>query len=355
MNVTFLIGNGFDINLGLKTRYTDFYDSYIESNKNRDENDSIKKFCDIIENDERYETWADFEAAFAKNAFGAKNDVRDILDDFTVKFSDYLKAQTQLCNYGDNTTITDQFRFFLADGYKLLEKGDRNVIGALYETKFKQELNKIFFINFNYTNTLDRLVDLLKGRGPLITNLMNTIFKPVIHIHGKLNHNIIIGVDSVKQFKNEKLKNNQAVEKCCVKRAINKSVGNLDIEKEFIKIIESSTIVYVYGISFGKSDQSRWDVITGWMKNDTSHKLVIYKYGVDYKQYDIAYSAKRLDLIDEYKDEYLEMLGFEKDEFEQYHDQIFVIDSTDVLKFKLINDEPSKADSSEETKEAVTV
>ena len=31
MGVTFLIGNGFDLNLGMKTRYTDMYDSYIKS------------------------------------------------------------------------------------------------------------------------------------------------------------------------------------------------------------------------------------------------------------------------------------------------------------------------------------
>ena len=30
MNITFLIGNGFDINLGLKTRYSDFYPYFIE-------------------------------------------------------------------------------------------------------------------------------------------------------------------------------------------------------------------------------------------------------------------------------------------------------------------------------------
>ena len=29
MNVTFMIGNGFDLRLGMKTRYTDMYDGYI--------------------------------------------------------------------------------------------------------------------------------------------------------------------------------------------------------------------------------------------------------------------------------------------------------------------------------------
>lgn len=30
MNITFLIGNGFDINLGLNTRYSDFYPYFVE-------------------------------------------------------------------------------------------------------------------------------------------------------------------------------------------------------------------------------------------------------------------------------------------------------------------------------------
>lgn len=33
MNITFLIGNGFDINIGLKTRYQNFYD-YLKDSGN---------------------------------------------------------------------------------------------------------------------------------------------------------------------------------------------------------------------------------------------------------------------------------------------------------------------------------
>ena len=34
MNITFLVGNGFDLNLGLKTKYTDFYPSYLAKGYN---------------------------------------------------------------------------------------------------------------------------------------------------------------------------------------------------------------------------------------------------------------------------------------------------------------------------------
>ena len=33
MNITYIIGNGFDINLGLKTRYVDFYKWYVDRNR----------------------------------------------------------------------------------------------------------------------------------------------------------------------------------------------------------------------------------------------------------------------------------------------------------------------------------
>ena len=262
MDVTFLIGNGFDINLGLKTRYTDFYDSYIESNKEHDENSCIKKFCSIIEKDKRYETWADFEAAFAKNAFGTKDDVRDILADFTVKFADYLKTQTQLCDYNRKDNIIKQLLHFLLEGYSHLENRDKKNIERSYKMHEGERIT-LNFVNFNYTDTLERLVKLLNN-----THITDYIYisKNIMNIHGKLNENIIIGIDSIDQFEDEDLKNNESVGKYCVKYAINNFMGNLDIEDEFIEIIGSSTIVYVYGISFGKSDQSRWNVITKWMK-----------------------------------------------------------------------------------------
>ena len=46
MNITFLIGNGFDLNLGLDTRYTDFLSEY-KKLLTREKNTSKKKFLKI--------------------------------------------------------------------------------------------------------------------------------------------------------------------------------------------------------------------------------------------------------------------------------------------------------------------
>ena len=42
MNVTYIIGNGFDLNLGLKTSYKDFYACYIEQYPSIHDEDKVK-------------------------------------------------------------------------------------------------------------------------------------------------------------------------------------------------------------------------------------------------------------------------------------------------------------------------
>lgn len=59
MNITFLIGNGFDINLGLNTRYSDFYPYFIEKSS---ETNMIRKW---LQKDELL--WADLEEQIGKN------------------------------------------------------------------------------------------------------------------------------------------------------------------------------------------------------------------------------------------------------------------------------------------------
>lgn len=72
MNVTFLVGNGFDINLGLKTKYTDFYPSYL-----------AKGYNDILSKDieDNYKNWANLEIALGKVLAKISPDqIREFLD-----------------------------------------------------------------------------------------------------------------------------------------------------------------------------------------------------------------------------------------------------------------------------------
>ena len=163
-----------------------------------------------------------------------------------------------------------------------------------------------------------------------------------LNIHGTLDDYIIIGIDSTEQLKDEGLKNNDAISKYCVKSEINKDVGNGEIENRFVNTINSSRIIYSYGLSFGESDRSRWDIIANWLKSNAENKFIIYKYKTNFQSYDPIYRRTLLDAIEEEKNNYLGLLGFDKSEYQKYHDQIFVIDSDDVLDIKLIKDEENE-------------
>ena len=91
MNVTFLIGNGFDLNCGLKSSYFDIYEEY----KNPKEGDSeiIRSFKkDLWDNIDR---WGDFEVAMAEymRTFKSEKDFLECLRDFKAFTENYLQEE----------------------------------------------------------------------------------------------------------------------------------------------------------------------------------------------------------------------------------------------------------------------
>ena len=61
--VTFIIGNGFDIGLGMKTRYGDVYDEYV---KTPSATEVIKAFKKDLSQRTPYDKWSDFEMGMAE-------------------------------------------------------------------------------------------------------------------------------------------------------------------------------------------------------------------------------------------------------------------------------------------------
>ncbi|WP_210139047.1 AbiH family protein [Staphylococcus sp. GDY8P156P] len=76
MEITFFIGNGFDLANGLSTSYIDFYNYILKANKEKNilskENIFLKEIKDFMEKDDdidvqegesKYIDWSDFEQA----------------------------------------------------------------------------------------------------------------------------------------------------------------------------------------------------------------------------------------------------------------------------------------------------
>lgn len=131
MKVTYLMGNGFDVNLGLPTKYSDFYQEYLDGIRDLDlskpDNLMIKEFWDKIK-DEVFDKWKDFEEALAFNLEGDEKNVSAVLSHFTNKFSVYLKRVSNRFECTDE--VTDSFISFLENGCDTLIKRDKNILSS---------------------------------------------------------------------------------------------------------------------------------------------------------------------------------------------------------------------------------
>ena len=75
MNITYLIGNGFDISIGLHTKYEQFYRHLTKKNKfNKDDFDITRNIMNSIENGD--DLWSDFELGLGNYVERIKNSER---------------------------------------------------------------------------------------------------------------------------------------------------------------------------------------------------------------------------------------------------------------------------------------
>ena len=156
MNVTFLIGNGFDINLGLDTRYSDFVKVY----KNMPaKQEVIKEFRKNIS--ENSELWADAEIALGEytNNFKAGEGAlfSDCKEDFCVELSRYLKNQELRIDYDISKEAIQKAFLNLNKITNSFPAVERDFLNRTYQSHLSEPV-KFNFINFNYTKTLDMCI-----------------------------------------------------------------------------------------------------------------------------------------------------------------------------------------------------
>lgn len=274
MNITFLVGNGFDLNSKLNTRYTDFYKYYIKNDPKDLLSKSIK---------EDYEMWSDSEVGlgeFLKDI--DESQIEEFLDSKSTlerMLSEYLTLENNRACIKDEKALAEEFKkkvlTFFSDGNALDKDHYHQVISA---TKTQINYN---FITFNYTSILDTIVAIAqKNCKPFgnhsagSTGYNDAVISPH-HIHGKLTEDLILGLDNTEQILNDKLKTNPRLTNYIIKSAVNTALGEKKIEKAK-KIIDKSKYVCLFGLSIGNTDGMWWSYIIEWLKRDKDNRLVLF-------------------------------------------------------------------------------
>lgn len=120
------------------------------------------------------------------------------------------------------------------------------------------------FITFNYTDVFDTLS---KSIIEFIDN--------IIHIHGKLDADVVLGVDNLGQITDLPYKPTKRFERAFIKPEFNKSYDKARLTMANA-IIDHSDIICIYGMSLGQSDHS-WIVrLKNWLLSNQDNHLVYF-------------------------------------------------------------------------------
>lgn len=282
MNITFLIGNGFDIGIGLKTRYEEFYDVYCK-NKSEDEN-NIWGFKTILaqwkdSGEKNIVDWADFEKAFGEHSqdftVGSKALYIERFEHFVSEFNAYLEEEEKKADCSNSKLIADTMNKAIQT-YFHIRNEDKNEIESFYKNFSSERIYN--FVSFNYTKVLDNCVKIFEDS---IRNVQNRKIGEVLHVHGYVEENMIMGVNDVTQIVNPELAKDPDVISEIVKPQQNIEARTM-YDSRVTSVIEKSDAICVYGMSLGETDRKWWQCIARWLAKNEKRILVILNYESKY-------------------------------------------------------------------------
>lgn len=276
--VTVLVGNGFDLGLGLSTRYSDFLDRYLQSSFPI-ATDAIRKMREDIDLQRKNSgsLWADAETAFANLPFseyghaeGAVGALAECEGDFVAALRNYLQDEDARLII-PTSEQGDVSRQFVNQLFCLLE--------VVLPKIGKSRIINLEFIN--YTATLEKLLgqdgagaslNLQPQPGPTIN------IGTVRHIHGALSSgNIVFGVDDSEQIGDAPLQEESQEHGYLQKSNLDGELGINELTSS-LERIKQSDVVILFGLSYGASDFSIWWNLIEALKYQPMLKIILVGY-----------------------------------------------------------------------------
>jgi len=266
MNILHIIGNGFDLNLGLKTSYRDFYDYYqsIDSKKTH-----VSKLKHAISND--FENWSDLEWALGQYTKGLTSTIEfeEILMDIGDNLAEYLRAEETKFDFGK--VKANKMYEYLSSPEKIMPPASREDI-LDFKNAWSNNVWNVNIFTFNYTQSLEAIL------GDNIQNLQiggqhNTILQSLNHIHGYIDHRMVLGVNDKSQIANSDFQHDEELVEAFIKDEYNK-LTKQKINNDFHQKIEEADLICIFGSSFGDTDNIWWNRIAEQLTRDI--KIIVF-------------------------------------------------------------------------------
>lgn len=290
MNIVYLIGNGFDRNLGLRTSYKDFYNFY---KKQESSNENIRKIKEFIANGES-ELWSDLEEALGKitTEFDDPNGFVDILKDISDNLLQYIKTEARCLTIESNAN--EKLKHYLCSPFDCLAPEFKRSAEEHFHNQ-SRELWNVNIITFNYTDVLEQILhdDIGMSIGKHHNNNAEVVLRSIQHIHGDFDSSIILGVNDTTQISNDDFRTSEDLLDWLVKSKTQENRAD-GVERKCKNLISEANLICVFGMSFGITDKLWWDSIISRLNFSPNTKVIIYEYahGVSFENNRIADKGK---------------------------------------------------------------
>lgn len=294
MNILFILGNGFDLSLGLDTSYRSFLKHYL-NNHQPNTNPFIEDFKKEVWYD--VETWTDLETHLGLWLDDKMSRDRAIAvhDDLVNELSLYMKNEQERLK--PDAKVREQILSNMANVAHHLQRNlDKRDITNYISNHVNNVPHVINTITLNYTDTFERLAFQEGGNEFQCTdNKISFKFHRPIHLHGTVDEGIVLGVNDEAQVLNKQLVKESSIQHRFIKTSTINDVYRTGYEEQAINAIDAAHLICIYGTSFGKTDKRIWNRIVNRVMNNSVH-VVLFHYGSE--NFGGNEGPKKLDKID---------------------------------------------------------
>lgn len=317
MNIVYLIGNGFDLNLRLPTDYKHFYEYYVTSHSTSEIIERLKRHIRNYED----QNWSDLEVGLGEYTaqLSTYKELEEIFINLNLELTKYIQMiDNQLPQY--TQSYKDKFLNDLRTPYSYLTSKEQAIMMSHYQSFSSDIYTNI--VNFNYTHTIEHITQIEKGKHISIGQYekRSVYLRPINHLHREIgDRGIILGVNDETQITNQELASDIRAKNLLIKPVCNEQLGWLN-DVTCKQRIQGANLLCLFGLSLGKTDRLWWQIIGKHMEISNCH--LIYFHYTDktfpLEQLEINY---KLSL----KEQLLDTLEIMKNKHENVLSRIFIV------------------------------
>lgn len=285
MITTWIIGNGFDLNLNLNTGYKYFLEQIYLSESANQYSAEKKKLISAMGSSHNKDNWSDLELMSGQVTESYSLDEKEL---FIQGFEEMvLELRDHLCNEQNRFEKDLIDKVNIDEFWKSLTRLPERLcsVGAEKIGNYRQrrEIIHYRFISLNYTNVFDRLLEKTKtAHGDFDTRFSYTdVAHDVLHLHGTLSETggLVFCVSNPNQICNTDFAQDPDFLELWLKQNRNTFFGN-HRERDAAKIVNSSELIVIFGCSYGQTDEYLWNMVGTWLLQNERRRLLVLDYNM---------------------------------------------------------------------------